>query len=113
MVNKGFMNADTDNVATNSNSENARSRMVASLLGSVGTVTKKIDQVTGAFGPLDLAMLRPVLAWRAFLKLTNRLFLQLYKFFSGRGNPQINETADKGLSLYCVFLHSLHIIVLS
>jgi len=32
---------DCDNTATNSNSENARSRMVASLRGSVGTGTKE------------------------------------------------------------------------
>ena len=55
-----------DNAATNSNSENARSRMVASLRGSMGTGTKGLSQVLGAFGLLDFTVLRPVLAWRAF-----------------------------------------------
>jgi hypothetical protein len=36
-----------DNAATNSNSENARSRMVASLQGSVGTGTKEDESSTG------------------------------------------------------------------
>ena len=38
-----------DNVATNSNSENARSRMVASLQGSVGTGTKEGESSNGCF----------------------------------------------------------------
>jgi len=36
-----------DNAATNSNSENARSRMVASLRGSVGMGTKEDESSTG------------------------------------------------------------------
>ena len=36
-----------DNTATNSNSENARSRMVASLQGSLGTGTKEDVSSTG------------------------------------------------------------------
>jgi hypothetical protein len=58
-----------DNAATDWNSENARSRMVACLRGSVGTGTKEMSQVLGEFGLLDFTMLRPVLAWRAFLNL--------------------------------------------
>ena len=56
----------SDNEASNWNSENARSRTVASLRGSVGTGTKEVSQVLGAIGPLDFTMLRSVLAWRAF-----------------------------------------------
>jgi len=37
-----------DNAATNSNSENAGSRMVASLWGSVGTGTKEDESSTGS-----------------------------------------------------------------
>jgi hypothetical protein len=55
-----------DNAATNLNSENARSRMVASLRGSVGMETGKMSQVLGAFGLLDFTMLQHVLVWRAF-----------------------------------------------
>jgi len=36
-----------DNAATNSNSENARSRMVGTLRGSVGTVTKEDESSIG------------------------------------------------------------------
>ena len=36
-----------DNAATNSNSENARSRMAASLRGSMGTGTKEDESSTG------------------------------------------------------------------
>ena len=35
-VNKGFLNKNCDNAATNKNSENARSRMVASFAGKRG-----------------------------------------------------------------------------
>jgi hypothetical protein len=54
------------NTATTSNSENARSRMVASLRGSMGMGTKNMSQVLGAFGLLDFTTLRPFLAWHAF-----------------------------------------------
>jgi len=55
-----------DNVATNSNSENARSRMVAGLRGSVDRGRRKMSQVLGAFGLLDFTILRLFVAWRAF-----------------------------------------------
>jgi hypothetical protein len=59
-----------DNTATNLNSENARSRKVASLWGSVGTGEKsKMSQVLGTFRLLDFTMLQPVLTWRTFLNL--------------------------------------------
>jgi len=58
-----------DNVATNSNRENARSRMVASLRGSVGMWTKGDESVPGIFGLLDFTMLWPVLTWHTFLNL--------------------------------------------
>jgi hypothetical protein len=40
-------NKNCDNAVTNSNSENARSRTMASLRGSVGTVTKEDESSTG------------------------------------------------------------------
>jgi len=55
-----------DNALTNSNSENARSRMVASLRGNVGTATKKMSQVLGAFGLLHFTVLLPVLLGARF-----------------------------------------------
>jgi hypothetical protein len=48
-------------------------------------------QVLGAFGLLEVTMLRPVLAWRAFENY--ELFISLiFKNFSGRGKPRITET---------------------
>ena len=66
-----------DKAATNSNSENARSRIVASLRESWVRGERKMSQVMGAFGLLDSTMLRPVLAWRAFLNL---LTVYLFNF---------------------------------
>jgi len=64
-----------DNAATNSNSENARSRMVASLRGSVSTGTKEDESSIGRFWA---AVFRHVTA-RSYLvrilKLMNRLWL--------------------------------------
>jgi len=50
-----------DNAATNWNSENAKSRIVGSLGGQ-----RKMSQVLGAFGLLDITVLRRVVTWRAF-----------------------------------------------
>jgi len=58
-----------DNVATNSNGEKARSRMVARLRGRVGTGTKEMSQVLGVFRLLDFTMLQPILTWSVFLDL--------------------------------------------
>jgi len=55
-----------DNAATNSNSENARSRKFASLREAWLRGQGKMSQVLGAFGPLDFTMLQPVLTWCAF-----------------------------------------------
>ena len=82
-----------DKAATNSNSENARSRMVASLWGSVGTETKGDESSTGRVWAAGFhhVTARPRLA--PLLKLTNRLFLYFSNFFSGRGKPRITDTA--------------------
>ena len=55
-----------DNAATNSNSENARSRMVQVCGEAWVRGQRKMTEVLGAFGLLDFTMLRPVLEWRAF-----------------------------------------------
>ena len=64
-----------DNVATNSNSENTRSRMVASLRGSVGTGTKKDESSTGCIWAAGFHHVRARSRLARFLKLMNRLFL--------------------------------------
>jgi hypothetical protein len=66
-----------------------------------------MSQVLDAFGLLDFTMLRPVLAWRAFLNLWTVCFFNFPNFFSGRGQPQITETAntvsaDMAVCLYVV-----------
>ena len=55
-----------DNAATNSNSEKATSRIMASVIGRVDTGQKKISLELDAFGLMDSTMLRSVLSWRAF-----------------------------------------------
>ena len=54
---------------------------------------RKMNQVLGAFGMLDFTMLRPVLAWRAFLFLWT-VYLIFQMFFGPR------PTADTEVHLY-------------
>jgi hypothetical protein len=49
---------------------------------------RKMSQVLGAFGLLDVTMLRPVLAWRAIWDLRT-IYLFNFQFFSGRGKARI------------------------
>jgi hypothetical protein len=58
-----------DNMAINLNSENARSRMVTNVQGSVGRRKGTMSQVLSTFGLLDFTMLWPVHAGSAFLNL--------------------------------------------
>ena len=98
-----------DNAATNSNSENARSRMLASLRGNVGTGTKEDESSSGRVWAAVTARSRLA----RVLKLTNRLLLQFSNFFFG---PRY--TADSGVLLYinfllCISSHSLLPVVWS
>jgi len=61
-----FEHKHCDNAATNSNSENARSRMVASLGGSVVMAAKEDESSTER---VWAAVFHYVGAWRAFLNL--------------------------------------------
>ena len=70
---------------------------------------RKMSQVVGAFGPLDFTMLRPVLAWRAFLNLWTVYFFNFPNSFSGRSQPRITgsvdtESADTAVNLYLILL---------
>ena len=60
---------------------------------------KKTSQVLGAFGMLYFTVLRPVLAWRAFLNLWTVYFFDFPILFSGRGQPRITESADTAVHL--------------
>jgi hypothetical protein len=81
-----------DNTATNSNSENARSRMWQVCGEAWVRGQRKMSQVLGAFGMLDFTMLRPVLA----------LFILFSKFFSGRVKPRILNPRIRGVRQYMV-----------
>jgi len=64
-----------DNAATNSNSENARSRIAARLRGSVGTGTKEDKSNTGRVWVAGFHHVRARSRLACILKLMNRLFL--------------------------------------
>jgi hypothetical protein len=72
-VNKGFLN--TIDMATNSNSVNARSRMAASLQGSVGTGTKEDESSNGHVWVAGFHHVTAHSQLACVLKLMNRLFL--------------------------------------
>ena len=64
-----------DNAATNSNSENARSRIVANLQGSVGMETKEDESSTGRVWAAEFHHVTARSGLGRVLKLANRLFL--------------------------------------
>jgi hypothetical protein len=64
-----------DNMAANSNSENARSRMVASLRGSVGTGKKEDGSSTGRIWAAGLHHVTARSRLARVFKLMKRLFL--------------------------------------
>jgi len=70
-----------NNAATNLNSENARSRLVTSLQGSVGTGTKEDESSTGRVCATGFHHVTTRSRLARFLKLTNHLFLYFSKFF--------------------------------
>ena len=83
-----------DNVTTNSNSENARSRMVASVKGSVFKWTKEYESSTGRVSAAGFHHVTARSGLARVLKLMKRLFLSFSKYFSGRGKPWITGTMD-------------------
>jgi hypothetical protein len=64
-----------DNMATNSNSENARSRMVVSLRGSIGTGKKEDESSTGGIWAAGFHHVMARSRLVCIFKLMNRLFL--------------------------------------
>jgi len=64
-----------DNAATNSNSENARSRMVASLRGSVGIRTNEDESSTGRVCAAVFHHVTPRSRFARVLKRMNRSFI--------------------------------------
>jgi len=59
---------------------------------------RKMSQLLGTFGLLDLTMLRPVLAWRAFWNSRTVYFFNFPNFFSGRGKPRILNPRKPGFA---------------
>jgi len=107
-VNKGLSeHTRCDNAATNSNSENARSRMAASLRGSVGTGTKEDELSTGR---VWAARYHHITARSRVARVLKHVpFINFPNFFSARGKPWITEiadteSADTGVHLCCYLL---------
>jgi len=75
-----------DNAATNSNSENAKSIMVASLRGSVGTGTKEDESSTGRVWAPGLHHVTARSRLARVLQLMNRLFIPFSKIFRAMVN---------------------------
>jgi hypothetical protein len=70
-----------------------------------------MSQVLGAFVLLDFTMLRPVLAWRAFLNLWT-VYLFNSPIFLGHGKERITKTADTesvGTGRTTVLRKSVHV----
>jgi hypothetical protein len=67
-----FEHKHCDNAVTNSNSENARSRMVACLRGSVGTGTKEDESSTGRVWAAGFYHVTALSRLARVLKLMNR-----------------------------------------
>ena len=75
-----------DKAATNSNSENARSRMVASLRKSVATGTEEHESSTGHSWAVGFHHVKALSRLARVLKLMNLLFLQFSNFFQAAVN---------------------------
>ena len=93
-VHKGFLNKHFDNAATNSNSENAGSRMVTSLRGSVGTGTKGDESSTGRVWAAGVHHVRARSRLARVLKLMNLFISLIFQFFRaaiirGYGGPPV------------------------
>ena len=81
--------------------------MVASLRGSVGTGTKGDESSTGRIWAAGFRNVTARSCLAHVLKLMNRLFLQISKFFSGHGKLWITETMDTESTDTGVHLYSL------
>jgi hypothetical protein len=85
-----------DNAATDANSENARSRMVATSVGKGGCGDKEDESSTERVWAAGFhhVMARFLLA--CVVKLMNRVFLYFANSFSGRGKPRILDQWIRG-----------------
>ena len=94
-----------DNAATNSNSENARSRMEASMLGSVSTGDKgrRVKHwarlgcsISPCYGPFSLG---------ALFETSQKLISLIFEiFFSDRGKPRIH-THTHTQTHTCIYIY--------
>jgi len=69
---------------------------------------RKMSQVLGAFGLLDITMLRPVVTWHAFWNLWTFISL-MFQIFSDRGKPRILNPRIQG-STCTLFLGFIHLV---
>ena len=98
-----------NNAATNSNSENARSRMVASLPRNVGTGTKEDELSTGRVWAAEFHRVTARSGLARVLKIMNHFFNFPYLFFSDRGktrilNPRIGGPPAHDYNFACCFV---------
>jgi hypothetical protein len=96
-----------DNVATNLSSNNAGSRMVTSLWGSVGTGTKQDKSSTGCIWAAGFHHVTPHSCLVHFETYEPFVYL-IFQLFSIHGKQQITETmntesVDMGVHMY-IFL---------
>jgi hypothetical protein len=80
--------------------------MEASSVGKYVRGQRKRSEVLGAFGLLDVTMLRPVLAWRRFETYETFIYL-IFQFFPGRGELRILNQGIWGHA--CSFKNNHHI----
>jgi hypothetical protein len=79
--------------------------MVAGLQGSVGTGTKEDESSTGRIWTAGFHHVMACSRLACIFKLMNCLFLQFFKFFWGRSQQQLTESADTVVHLY--FIHQI------
>jgi hypothetical protein len=97
-----------DNAATISNSENARSRMVASLRGSEGTETKEDESSTGRVWAAGFHHVTACSRLVRVFKLMNSFFFNFPFFFSSRSQPRIlNPWVRRSTYIYKYQMKSL------
>ena len=93
-----FLNKHCDNAATTSNSENARSRTVASLRGRVCTGTKEAESSTGWVCAVGFHHVTARSAWRACWNFWTVYFCNFFNFFfrtaanRGYGGPPVQNS---------------------
>ena len=97
-----------DNAATNLNSENARSRMVPSVRGSVGTETKKDESSTGRVWAAGFHHVTARSHLVRILKLMNPFISLIFQISLGRSKLRIQGTTCTHVFRISFQFHMFH-----